>query len=433
MKIFKREFIVLTLFLISELFFLNNFEKEIFILLSLMLIIGFSYYIKIAFKNEIEEIEKALERVKKGDYNARLDDISRSDLKDLSCSFNKMVNELDRFRVEKELKEKELIDFINSLPFGICEIDTEKRFIRCNEKLRNIFPYFKEEAFVTSLGIPELNVFVKESLEKEEISKITVEEFEKGRGRIFEVIFIPLLRKKYAICFNDVTLRENLNKMKRDMVVNISHELKTPISAISSLLDIIETSEEGKGVKEIVMKIRKHVDRMNLLLEDLFSLEMLESGSYKVEMEEIDLNELIKEIIVELEPIAMAKKINIEVKGEEKKLKSDRNLLNLILKNLISNAIRYNRENGYVNINWEDKGDNLVIVVEDTGEGIPSEFKERIFERFFKVDKSRSRKEGGTGLGLSIVKHSLEILNGDVEVESELNKGSKFKVILPIN
>jgi len=251
--------------------------------------------------------------------------------------------------------------------------------------------------------------------------------------RYVQVIFGSDLDEKVLLLIDQTPMRKYEN-LKKDFIANASHELKTPLAALKISL---ETLEEVCGDRDTALKyITKAQERINYmeqLIDDLITLSLLESTNLTLKFEEVELLPLIRNILRNLSEILEKKKIKVEVKiPEGVKLFSDRKLLHAALKNLIDNAVKYNREGGKVEVTFIEHQREVEIRICDTGLGIPKSHIPFIFERFYRVEKSRSRKMGGTGLGLSIVKLAVEKLGGSVKVESEEGKGSCFSVILPI-
>ena len=220
-------------------------------------------------------------------------------------------------------------------------------------------------------------------------------------------------------------------KSRQDFTANVSHELKTPITAISGYAELIENKmvDEDTQIK-FAGEIRKHSDRLVSLVNDIIRLSELDHKESLPEFNTVDLFEVAKERVELLENIAREKNVKINLTGEQCSFMSNRGLMVELLDNLIQNAIRYNVQNGSVDVTIEKNGSQVILVVADTGIGIPNEDIDRVFERFYRVDKSRSRDTGGTGLGLAIVKHIVELHDGKIELMSERGKGTKIMVVL---
>ncbi len=231
----------------------------------------------------------------------------------------------------------------------------------------------------------------------------------------------------------DSTEKESREQLRREFTSNVSHELKTPLTTIYGVSDMLSAGMvKPEDVSGFAMNIRNETGRLIELIDDIINLSMLDEGSYEVETEEIDLYSLADIIVERLNDIAAERNITLKLSGEHIKIKGVIRIVDEIFHNLVDNAIKYNKDGGKVKITVTDSENNAKIVVEDTGIGIPLEYQNRVFERFYRVDKSHSKKIGGTGLGLSIVKHAVMCHGGNIELESREGEGTKITVSLPI-
>lgn len=231
----------------------------------------------------------------------------------------------------------------------------------------------------------------------------------------------------------DVTQLRKLESMRRDFVANVSHELKTPLTSIKGFIETLldgALNERETAVKFLSI-INQETERLNNLIHDLLDISKLESGQGDVKRVTIKLDRLLDEIILSLQNRLREKNIELTAEIEAKIIVGDPDLLKEVFLNLLDNAIKYTPAGGKVVIESKRAAGEIVVCVKDTGVGIPEESLSRIFERFYRADKGRSREMGGTGLGLSIVKHILERHNGRVTVESQVGKGSQFTVMIP--
>jgi len=236
-----------------------------------------------------------------------------------------------------------------------------------------------------------------------------------------------------VVRFSDITELRRYERSRREFVANVSHELKTPIAVLKSLLETLYEEEDREEKRVFLEKALKRVEDMRRLVEDLLILTKLESGEERIKREDVDLRLLVEEVFDLLEPQAKERNISL-INSVDKglKVKGDWDKLFLLLKNLVDNAIKYNKEGGKVEVKAKRENQYVQLQVQDTGIGIPKEHIPFIFERFYRVDPSRSRNLGGTGLGLSIVKHIALSHGGKIEVESREGLGSTFTVYLPL-
>ncbi|MCX7830640.1 MAG: ATP-binding protein, partial [Acidobacteria bacterium] len=367
-----------------------------------------------------------------GDFVARLDDVKGKDLNEIGYEFNLLANELQDYKFRFEKREKELLSLINSIPQGLILFDENSKVVVSNQAISEMFPYFNIEAPLASLSIPLLSSFLNKAREERTSQREILSESGKGKGRFFEVTYIPLFRSNWALSIVDVSVEKNLERIKYDLVANVSHELRTPMSAISSMMDVVDEEENPEKKKEFLLRIRNQVERINALLNDLLSLSRIEGGDYELKYEEINIKDMLEQIFISVEPLVKKKQITLKpVIPEKCKIVSDYVLLESILKNIIENGIKYNRHNGILTVEVSQSEKETTFEIEDTGEGVPEEYRERIFERFFRIDEHRSKNSGGTGLGLAIVKHSVKLLNGEIDLKSEIGRGSKFTIKIP--
>jgi len=220
--------------------------------------------------------------------------------------------------------------------------------------------------------------------------------------------------------------------IRQEFSANVSHELKTPLHAISGYAELIKNGlVKEEDIKPFAQKIHAESMRMTRLIEDIIDLAKLDSGGVDMKWEDCDLYHITENAVDSLEAAASAMDITVEISGERAPVNAVPQLLYSIAYNLCDNAIKYNRPGGCVRVAVSQKDYSTVLKVKDTGIGIPEADQKRIFERFYRVDKSRSKEVGGTGLGLSIVKHAVMIHNGRIEVKSTAGEGSEFTVTIP--
>ena len=252
-------------------------------------------------------------------------------------------------------------------------------------------------------------------------------------GRSFEILIVPFGINQKLLIIRDITQMEKNDSIKRDFISNVSHELKTPLTVIIGFLETLSgmKNEFNKKTLTYFQMMLVQSDRMKKLVEDLLQLSLIESNAAPAEKKEIDMDKLFKNLKKEAD--LLSKKLHkittsinkkITLLGYEKEIHS-------AFLNLISNAIRYTKKDGSIHIVWDIKGQNPYFEVQDSGIGIDNKLISRLTERFFRINPDRSRKSGGTGLGLSIVKHICIRHEAQIEITSEIGKGSQFKIIFP--
>lgn len=241
---------------------------------------------------------------------------------------------------------------------------------------------------------------------------------------------IDIQRKEIELSL--INLKEAA-KVRREFTANVSHELKTPLTSINGFAEMIASgmTKEEETIK-FANIIHKEGVRLLGLIDSIINLSHLEENTLKNDFETLDIYEIVEDILSQSKYRAADKNINLNITGEHYKFRGNKRMLEDLISNLVDNGIKYNNENGSVDVIIRKKENSLSLKVKDTGIGIPLEDQNRVFERFFMVDKSRSKKVHGTGLGLSIVKHIVEYHGGTISLKSEVNKGTEIEVLLPI-
>lgn len=235
-----------------------------------------------------------------------------------------------------------------------------------------------------------------------------------------------------ALIIFDITEKERAEEARREFTANVSHELKTPLQNISGSSELLSNGlVKAEDVPKFAEQIFGESKRMIALVEDIIKLSHLDEGAEDMQRQNVDLYELADLTVRNLSPAAKAADVNLSLSGEKAEIEGMPQLLSGIIYNLCDNAIKYNRAGGSVNVDVTTADSNVILTISDTGIGIPPEAQDRIFERFYRVDKSRSKSVGGTGLGLSIVKHSVKLHGGEIELRSVVDKGTKMIITLP--
>jgi two-component system, OmpR family, phosphate regulon sensor histidine kinase PhoR len=221
--------------------------------------------------------------------------------------------------------------------------------------------------------------------------------------------------------------------VRQEFFSNASHELKTPITSIRGYIELLENNmvTDEKMKKDFLSRIKKETTNMTNLINDILMISRLETKEAEVVLSEVRICPLLKEVCDSLEPLAVECQVTIETNCRPLTMHANTQQLRELFGNLMNNAIKYNKPGGKVYVTVTSESNDIVIIIEDTGVGIPEDARQRVFERFYRVDKGRSKKMGGTGLGLSIVKHVVNYYNGSIELESKMMEGSKFTVRLP--
>jgi two-component system, OmpR family, phosphate regulon sensor histidine kinase PhoR len=332
---------------------------------------------------------------------------------------------------------------INEMREGVLVINAEMRVVASNRAARSVFSSVHGQ--INSRRLTELtrnpaiyDAFL-DAVHGKERGGVKVETYESGR-RVFDLRVVPLrssggskILGAVGVLF-DITRLERLEIVRQEFLSNVSHELRTPLTSIMALAETLETGaiNDQENNRRFLSIIQKNAVRMKHLIEDILELSAIEAGNVNVIAETIQLRSLVEEIISSLSSAASGRSISVEnLVAQDAKVFADPHRLMQMLTNLIDNAIKFNRDKGTVTIVYE-AGERDRITVTDTGEGIPGQHLDRVFERFYRVDRARSRDLGGTGLGLAIVKHLAKAHGGEVTVRSRVGEGTQFTIELPL-
>jgi two-component system phosphate regulon sensor histidine kinase PhoR len=390
---------------------------------------------------KVHKIVRISDNFSKGDFSHKIFLDSKDELGELASTLNSMAQNLEDKIHEIEIKNQHLVAILESMVEGIIVVDKASRIVSVNSSVEKIFNIPKKDL--------EGKVFL-EVIRNNDISDIISKVLKKGEftsceltlmwpvQKIFQINASPVFEKGIVsgclLVIHDMTEIRKLETMRRDFVANVSHELKTPLTSIKGFLEtLLEGALEDKeNSRHFLIIMQDHTERLNKLVEDLLSLSHLESQGIALEKKNFNLRQQVEQVAASFR--AQSKKKSVDIENEipqGSSINADKNKVEGALTNLIDNAIKFNREKGIIKIYSREEGSNIKVIVEDSGIGIPAKDIPRIFERFYRVDKARSRELGGTGLGLSIVKHIVELHGGSVGVESVEGLGSKFWFTLP--
>ena len=428
-------FLRVSLFLEKMELFLNR-AKHNMINLVIILSVCTSFVALILSRSltkPIEEMVKGVSEIAKGNFQVRLSHSAKGELSYLSSHINKMAEQLEWLFEELEKEKEELEAIIEGIQAGLVVINKEGIILRANKNFKDIIQKDKIEnrLYWEVLREPEFNKFfnqLKESA-KNRIKELSI----KGKPYLCSATFIEK-NENIIVIFHDITPIKEMERLKKDLVTSVSHELKTPHTAIKGYVETLSEDIKDEEKKYYFAIINRNIDRLSNIINDLLLLNFLETKK-ELYLEKVDLEKLIKNILELFREKIKQKRLDlkIEIDPDARYIWADEFRLEQAILNLVDNAIKYTEE-GYVAIKLCSEGsDKIAIVIKDTGIGIPEEHIPYIFERFYVVNKSRSRKTGGTGLGLSIVKHIVQLHKGDIRVKSSVGKGSCFTIIIPKN
>lgn len=382
--------------------------------------------------NPIKELVRGARKVASGDFDVKIYLRNRDELKELGSAFNYMTHKIKTLFADLSFRKEELDSIISSLQQGLLVLDKDGKIVLSNESSQKILKNnnIDGKLYWKVIREPKLSDLIKRVAD-EKGSLVGEVEFNE-KTFVCSATFIAA-QEEIVLIFHDITEIKNLEKVKKDFVVNVSHELRTPLTAIKGFVETLEDEVNKKHIHYLEI-IKKHTERLINIVEDLLLLSEFEEKKAKLEIEDVNLNSLVENVQRIFNQKIKEKGLTLELNRDKEIpiIKADPFKLEQLFINLIDNAINYT-EKGKIRLSLTRENQYLKIEIEDTGIGIPHENLPRIFERFYVVDKSRSRKLGGTGLGLSIVKHIVLLHNGKIDVESTYGKGTKFKIILPVS
>jgi len=409
---------------------LNNLKLKIFgivIFITFLSLLG-AFLFSRNLSYPLKELVSASKKLADGDFSARVSFKRKDEIGKLAGSFNKMSEELKRLFDNLTLKQEELNSIITSLEEGLLVLDKKGRIILFNKSFKNLVQINPEGRFWWEvLRNPSITQLIEKAKKEERVSSQELE----LNGKVFlcSFVFMPS-KEELIIVLHDITEFKKLEKIKKDFVVNVSHELRTPLTAIKGYVETLEEEVKGSS-KHYLDIVKKHTERLINIVSDLLLLSELEEKGLTQTGEKVNLEEIAKDVCKIFTQKAKEKNLKLSLICESKPvIRGEPFKLEQMFINLIDNAIKYT-EGGEVTVTLKQSDKKVIVKIKDTGIGIPKEHLDRIFERFYVVDKSRSRKLGGTGLGLSIVKHIVLLHNGRIDVKSTPDKGTEFTIIFP--
>ncbi len=435
------------IYLIQENRILTILNRSIwkYIGLMLLMLLPILYfivrYINKSYIQPIKEVTYASKLLASGNYKVRVPESNVTETKDLFISTNILARTLQDFTNEQKLQRNRLETTLQNIPSATLLVNSYGEVVIANETFLNFFNRgnkIKKAHYDTVIEHKDVKRMIKEAIATEKSINETIEHNVNVHKKYFDAAVVPVLSKKgkriegIVIVLHDITQLKTLEQMRKDFVANVSHELKTPITSIKGFTEtLLDGAKEDKNTLEMFLDIiLKESNRIQVLVSELLELSKIEQANH-FNMVKVNLPQKVFNSVEVVYPLAEKKNIkfnlelekNLFVLAEPSKLKQ-------VMINLLSNAINYSPEDAEITVKVYLKSDECIVEIIDQGIGIAPEEITRIFERFYRVDKARSRDSGGTGLGLAIVKHIIEVFNGEIDVESELGKGSTFRIKL---
>ena len=398
--------------------------------LSLLALLA-AFLISRSLSRPIRDLRVASGRLASGDFTSRVIIRDKGEIQDLAQSFNYMIGEINKLFTRLADQRDQLHGIISSIQEGLLVFDRKGRITLCNGSFKKILQSSSMEGkyYWEVVRIPRFTELIKKV--QEDTVCYCVEELSLHDSAYLCSISYLAEREETVVILSDITEMKRVETMKKDFVVNVSHELRTPLTAIKGFVETLEETVDEKN-RHYVEIIKRHTERLVYIVEDLLTLSELEGRETALALEDVNPAELLRQVSLLFEPRMREKGLTwtLNIEPNMSSIKADSFKLEQALINLIDNAIKYT-EHGTVTLSLKRRNGHAVIEVSDTGIGIPEEHLSRIFERFYVVDKSRSKRLGGTGLGLSIVKHIVLLHNGTINVRSTPSQGTTFSISLP--
>lgn len=393
----------------------------------------------------LEKMKKGAERFAQGDLKHQLTAPKSQEIAAVVDSMNKMAYQLDE-RIKTVLRQKNELDTVlSSMTEGVIAVDNDQRFIILNQAASQLISSENEiqkgKKLQETVRNRELLDFVEKALKTDQTIETQISFLIDKQEKCLQLHGTALQDDKgrkigALVVLNDVTMMRRLEKVRTDFVANVSHELKTPVTSIKGFVETLldGAMNDPEDAKRFLRIIDRQSNRLHAIIDDLLILSKLEQQqSDEISFQSTKINKVLSDAVQLCEIKRKQKDIEVEVNCDNS-LRANINgpLIEQAMVNLLDNAIKYSDEGSDIQLSAQRLNGHIVIKVRDHGQGIESNLLPRLFERFYRVDKARSRNMGGTGLGLSIVKHIVQVHKGSVNVESELGKGSTFTLELPV-
>jgi two-component system phosphate regulon sensor histidine kinase PhoR len=401
--------------------------------------VAFGYMVYAVVSRPLHKVAEASRQLAYGNLESEIPVVGDSDLATVSSSLNAMARSLRLKMTELEADKHRTDAVIAAMSSGVVVFDREARVVLANSSIQTLLELQGAAAGRIPMELvrhPSIESAVRKALDGVDAPAVEVTT---GRGKVLLAKAAPVRSLNGAVelavmVFHDLTEIRRTEQMRKDFVANVSHEFKTPLTSIRGYAETLLNLEPGDPAvaREFLEAIGRNSILLQALVDDLLVLASLES-EVPVTKEKFDLREAIEQQLQSRQHLLLADNLRSELDCPEIEIEADRSRLVRALSNLLDNAIHYNRTGGTVRISVAVSGRRIRIDVADTGAGIPPADLVRVFERFYRVDKSRNRGSGGTGLGLAIARHAIESQGGTVTVTSRVGSGSTFTIQLPLH
>jgi two-component system phosphate regulon sensor histidine kinase PhoR len=382
----------------------------------------------------LQEITQFAQKMAAGELTARIAQSSSDEIGQVAVTLDQAAHHLEERFAALQTSQRQLETLLNSMEDAVIAVGSDERVQWANQSMDALTPQRTR-----------LNAPVEETVRDPDFLRavrgasltrkvMTTRATSIVPARTFDVTAAPLPGGGAVAVLRDLTETERVEKTRRDFIANVSHELRTPLTSIQGYAEtLLDSAPDNDHSREFLEIVRKNAYRMSRLTEDLLTLARVESGEHRFDVQPVPAAELLQEAVISFRERARALGIELQIEEPPADLVSaDREAIHQVFTNLIDNALKYGASGGRIVLGAKRRQSGVEFYVRDNGPGIPSEHLPRLFERFYRVDKARSRESGGTGLGLAIAKHIVLAHEGNIRAESELNHGSTFFFTLPL-
>jgi two-component system phosphate regulon sensor histidine kinase PhoR len=403
-----------------------------------------AYYLARRFTRPLDELTDGAKRLTEGDFGHTIHAAGSREVRELARTFNAMSARLAASFAQLEREKEQLRTILSGMVEGVVAFDNDQRVLFANDRAAELLEFAPDQAVGRRLWEVTRQRAVQEVAEKVLRGSGPHREELDWKGPTAKSLAVYVSRLPgpkspgAVMVVHDTTELRRLERLRQDFVANVSHELKTPLANIKSSVEVLLDGavEDPASRGSFLAEIDDQASRLDALVADLLSLARLESGEAGLELEAVGVEDAVHACLDRHRTRAEAKGLTLNGVAlggcpPDLTVWADEEGLAQVLDNLVDNAIKYTSDGGRVTARWEATPEQVCIEVEDTGIGIPERDLPRVFERFYRVDKARSREKGGTGLGLAIVKHMTQAMKGTVRVTSEVGQGTTFRVCLP--
>lgn len=428
----------------SELFLELARQVVLAVVLIAVLAVAPAYLLARRFSRPLHELTEGAKRLAAGEFDHKIHVSGNRELSSLARIFNEMTDHLSETFRQLEQDREQLRTILSGMVEGVVAIDNEQLVLFANERAGELLDFDPAAAVSRKLWQVTRLRSVRELVERALAGQGPHREELDWKGPVVKSLLVYVSRLPgpnspgAVMVIQDTTDIRRLERLRQDFVANVSHELKTPLANIKSSVEVLMDGavEDPNARGMFLEQIADQADRQQTLIEDLLSLARIEAGEYRLEYDPVHVEDAVHACLDRHRTRAEGKGLALDAVPQsdppaDLAVWVDEEGLAQLLDNLVDNAIKYTPDNGRIQVRWKAAAEQVQFEVEDTGIGIPERDLPRVFERFYRVDKARSREMGGTGLGLAIVKHLVQAMRGQVRVTSTVGTGTKFAVTLP--